>query len=78
MLLAIDTRTMYSDGVEVDVNKAGVTMTFTQATGKSQTAAVARVGMSAEQAAEVMRAMQRAVLKAHYENHPKLLPPNSD
>jgi transcriptional regulator with XRE-family HTH domain len=77
MLLALDTRTMYSDGVEVDVDKAGVTMTFTQASGKSQKSAVARVGMSTDQALEVMRTIQLALLKAKYDNHPKLLPPTA-
>ena len=74
MLLALDTRTMYSDGIEVEVDKAGVTLTFTQASGKSQKAPVARVGMSADQAQEVMRAMQRAMLEAKY-GTAKLLPP---
>jgi transcriptional regulator with XRE-family HTH domain len=75
MLLAMDTRTMYSDGVEVDIDKAGVTLTFTQASGKDQKVPVARVGMSTEQAAEVMRAMQRAALQSRYGNAAKLLPP---
>lgn len=75
MLLALDTRTMYSDGVEVDINKAGLTLTFTQAAGKSQTAPVARVGMSAEQAETVMRSIQQALLKSKYDTGTKLLPP---
>jgi transcriptional regulator with XRE-family HTH domain len=74
MLLALDARTMYSDGLQVDINKAGVTLTFTQASGKSQVSPVARVGMSAEQAEEVIRTMQRAMLEAKY-GGPKLLPP---
>lgn len=74
MLLALDTRTMYSDGIEVEIDKAGVTLTFTQAAGKSQKAPVARVGMSADQAVEVMRTMQRAMLQTKY-GTTKLLPP---
>lgn len=74
MLLALDTRTMYSDGIEIDINKAGVTMIFTQASGKSQDSPVARVGMSVEQAEEVMRKLQRAMLEAKYGGR-KLLPP---
>lgn len=74
MLLALDTRTMYSDGVKIDINKSGVTMTFTQASGQSQDSPVARVGMSAEQAEEVMRTLQRAMLEAKYGGR-KLLPP---
>ena len=76
MLLALDMRTVYTDGLRVDVNKAGVTLTFTQASGGSQDAQVARVGMSIEQAEEVMRTMQRAMLQARYGGR-KLLPPQS-
>ena len=77
MLLALDTRTMYSDGLDVGINKAGVTLSFTQATGSSsQPAPVARVGMSLEQAAEVARTLQLALLKAKYAS-PKLLPPSN-
>ena len=75
MLLALDTRTMYSDGLDVAVNKSGVTLAFTQATGKSQTTPVARVGMSLEQAAEVARTLQLALLRAKYSQGAKLLPP---
>jgi DNA-binding XRE family transcriptional regulator len=75
MLLAMDTRTMYSDGLDVAVNKAGVTLNFTQATGKAENSPVARVGMSLEQAAEVARSLQLALLKAKYTHSSKLLPP---
>jgi transcriptional regulator with XRE-family HTH domain len=75
MLMAMDMRTMYSDGLEVDVDKAGVTMTFTQASSKTQKAPVARIGMSAEQAEEVVRTIQQAMFKAKYADAKKLLPP---
>lgn len=75
MLLALDTRTMYSDGVDIEVTKAGLTLTFTQASGKSQTSPVARVGMSADQAEEVLRNLQLALLKTKYAHGRKLLPP---
>ena len=75
MLLALDTRTMYSDGIEVEANKAGVTLTFTQASGKSQTAPVARVGMSTEQAEEVMRTLCSAPCFRLSTAPRKLLPP---
>jgi transcriptional regulator with XRE-family HTH domain len=76
MLLAVDMRTMYSDGLEIEANKAGVTLNFTQSTGKSQTMPVARVGMSTDQAEEVMRSIQQALLRAKYGTR-KLLPPPS-
>jgi DNA-binding XRE family transcriptional regulator len=77
MLLALDTRTMYSDGLDVTVNKAGATLTFTQATGKAQAAPIARIGMSLDQAAEVARALQMSLLQAKYASNPKLLPPKT-
>lgn len=75
MLLAVDTRTMYSDGVDININPAGLTLSFTQMTGKGQAAPVARVGMSLEQAEAVSRTLQLALLKARYANQAKLLPP---
>lgn len=76
MLLAVDTRTMYSDGVDININSAGLTLNFTQATGKEQSPPVARVGMSLEQAEAVSRTLQLALLKAKYARQTKLLPPN--
>lgn len=75
MLLALDTRTMYSDGLNVSVNPAGATLTFTQASGKSEAAPVARLGMSLEQAEQVARTLQQALLQAKYGSRSKLLPP---
>jgi transcriptional regulator with XRE-family HTH domain len=75
MLLAVDVRTMYSDGLEVTVNPAGVTLNFTQSVNQAQLASVARVGMSHKQAEQVIRTLQQALLRAQYLNDTKLLPP---
>jgi transcriptional regulator with XRE-family HTH domain len=75
MLLAIDVRTMYSDALEVTTNPAGVTLSFSQTVGQSQQAPVARVGMSHQQAEQVIRTMQQALLRAKYLGSNKLLPP---
>jgi transcriptional regulator with XRE-family HTH domain len=75
MLLAVDVRTMYSDGLKVTVNPAGVTLNFTQAVNPSQLAPVARVGMSHQQAEQVIRTLQQALLRAKYGSNTKLLPP---
>lgn len=75
MLLALDTRTMYTDGLDVTVNPAGATLTFTQAGSKSDATPVARLGMSLEQAEQVARSLQHALLRAKYAPHSKLLPP---
>jgi transcriptional regulator with XRE-family HTH domain len=77
MLLAMDTRTLYSDGANIDINNAGLTFTFTQTAGKGQVAPVARVGMSLEQAENIQRTLQQALLKAKYLKTPRLLPPKT-
>lgn len=77
MLVGFDTRTIYSDGLDVLWNDAGLTLSFTQATNPSQRAPVARVGMSYEQAERVLDTLQRALLHAKYVGDTKFLPPPS-
>jgi len=74
MLLAPDGRTIYSDGVEIITNNAGVTMNFTQLQSPNQTSSVARVGMSYDQAHEVLKTLEKALLKAKYLKNQKNLP----
>lgn len=78
MLLALDARTVYTDGVDISYNQAGVTFTFTQSSGPSQSAPVARVGMSYEQAGLVSQTLQKALLQAKYLRGPKTLPPSTE
>lgn len=66
MLLAIDVRTQYTDGVDITADRAGVTLSFTQQAGKGAAQPVARVGMSIEQAEAVSLALQQALLRARY------------
>jgi transcriptional regulator with XRE-family HTH domain len=81
MMLALDVRTLYSDGIEISQNKAGLTMNFTQAnsqgSGHSAAVSVARVGLSYNQAEEVLRSLERALLQAKYVPNTKLLPPST-
>lgn len=77
MLVGFDTRTIYSDGLDIAFNKAGLTLNFTQATSPSQGLSVAKVGMSYEQAEQVLHSLQRAVLRAKYVGDTKLLPPST-
>lgn len=77
MLVGFDTRTIYSDGMDVIWNKAGMTLNFTQATGSDQNLSVAKIGMSHEQAVQVMNTLQRAILHAKYVGDTKLLPPST-
>lgn len=78
MLLAMDMRTVYTDGVEIATNKAGLTMNFVQTTANNKQAPVARLGMSFEQASQVMQTIERALLQAKYTSGPRLLPPASN
>jgi transcriptional regulator with XRE-family HTH domain len=78
MLLAMDTRTMYSDSVHIDCNQAGVTMSFAQTAGDAKSTPVAKVGMSYEQAESVLQTLQQALLHAKYLRGPKQLPPQND
>lgn len=77
MLLAVDARAQYTDGVDVTANKAGLTMTFTQNGAHNQPQPISKVGMSLEQAEAVMTALQRALLHARYQG-PKRLPSPQD
>jgi transcriptional regulator with XRE-family HTH domain len=74
MILAMDMRTMYSDGLEVAIDPAGVTLQFTQALNPSHAAPVARLGMSHAQAEQVLRTLQQALLSAKYSSATKQLP----
>lgn len=75
MLVGFDTRTIYSDGLDVLCNDTGLTLNFSQATGPSQRLSVAKVGMSYEQAQKVADTLQKALLHARYVGNTKFLPP---
>jgi transcriptional regulator with XRE-family HTH domain len=77
MLLAMDMRTMYSDGIDITINQAGLTLNFTQTTGENQQTAVGRIGMSYDQAVEVMKTLEQALLRAKYLKHQRQLPGQS-
>lgn len=78
MLLAMDMRTMYTDGLEVVTNQAGVTLNFAQSAGNNKAMPVARLGMSYEQANQVIKSIEAALLRAKYDNGPRLLPPSEN
>lgn len=73
MIMAVDPRVTYSDGVQVVVNNSGVIMNFAQGTGTPQALVTSRVGMSREQANMVLRALQTALNPAA----PRQLPPGN-
>jgi transcriptional regulator with XRE-family HTH domain len=75
VLLAIDARVMYTDGVAVVGTPQGITMHFTQQAGQPRPMPVSRVGMSYEQAEEVLRVLQQAVFHHRYAPPQQLLSP---
>lgn len=78
MLLAPDGRTIYSDGVEVMTNNAGVTINFTQMQNMHQASSVAKIGMSYNQAQEVLKTLEQALIKANFSPKFKILPAETD
>jgi len=78
MLLAVDVRTMYTDGVEVEATPAGLTLTFTQHSEKNQSSPVAKLGMSTEQAQEVLKALYHNLEINKLQSEPKALPSAPD
>lgn len=76
MVLAMDMRTMYSDGLEVITNNAGITLNFTQMINPTTASSVSRIGMSYAQAEQVLHLLQQSLLQAKYQNGPKQLPPS--
>ena len=76
VLLAMDSRTMYTDGLVIDANHSGLTLTFTQANGKNSPTNVAKVGMSYEQAQQTLQMLQTALLYGRQQS-PRRLPPSN-
>ena len=79
MLMGIDPRVVYSDGVHISVNPSGVVMGFSQSGGPgNQPLAIARVGMSRDQARDVLRVLQEALYQYDHPPKPKALPHSID
>lgn len=74
MIMAVDPRIIYSDGVQVTANAAGVVLNFSQGMGTPQALTTARIGMSREQAAGLMQTLQQAL----YHSAPKQLASEAD
>lgn len=76
MLMGMDSRTLYTDGLDIICNPAGITLQFTQgAANGPQT--IAKLGMSYDQADLVLKNLQDALLKASFLRQHKQLPPQS-
>ena len=70
LVMAIDPRVIYSDGVQVTAGSNGVTMSFSQASGTPNSLTTAKIGMSREQAYAVVRTLQDALSRSE----PRQLP----
>lgn len=80
MMLAMDMRTLYSDGLTIQANKAGLTLNFTQTNSQSKKGQpgetlVSSIGLSYTQAEQVLKQLETALLRAKYVGDTKLLPP---
>jgi len=78
MVLATDNRALYSDGVSIDCNKTGLQITFTQTIGQNKVIQLSKLGMSYEQAAEVIKALEIALTYAKFSQKQLLLPPGKN
>lgn len=80
VMIGIDQRVVYSDGLHVEIGPHGVVMNFLQAAGGQgqPPVAVSRVGMSHAQAEAVMNTLQQAFLRAKYMSGPPGLPPGNN
>jgi transcriptional regulator with XRE-family HTH domain len=61
LVMAVDPRVIYSDGVQVNANKNGVVISFSQNNGSNTPLVTAKIGMSRDQAAIVMQALQHSL-----------------
>ena len=74
MLLAIDQRTLYTDSLDIHYSNTGLVLNFKQNAGQKQSVSVAKLGMSYEQAEQVLDTLQKVLLRNKYLKGPKRLP----
>jgi transcriptional regulator with XRE-family HTH domain len=78
LMVAIqDNRVVYTDGVDIEANQSGLTLEFKQSSGNKHYA-VAKVGMSHDQAKLLVEALQITLLKSsHAAAQRRLGPPQN-
>lgn len=74
MIMAVDPRIIYSDGVQVTANASGVVLNFMQGMGTPQAMTTSRVGMSREQAMGLVSTLRQAL----EQSSPRQLPAPND
>ncbi len=72
MVIPVDNRALYADGIQVTTTEHGVTFNFMQTGADIEQTVVSRIGMSREHAQQMIEALQQSLTpKVHI---PKLLP----
>lgn len=61
MIMAVDPRVIYSDGVQVNANNAGVILNFIQGSGTPHALTTSRIGMSRDQAQALIQTIGQAL-----------------
>jgi transcriptional regulator with XRE-family HTH domain len=74
MIMAVDPRIIYSDGAQITANSAGVVLAFSQGSGTPQALTTARIGMSREQAYDLLKVLERTL----EQSKPRQLPPSTE
>lgn len=77
MMITLDNRVLYTNHSDVVGDEAGLVINFMQSDGNKQRYPVSRVGMSYEQAAQLVQNLQRALMHRKYLSGPKQLPPTA-
>ncbi len=78
MMIALDSRVLYTNGADIITDDSGVVINFTQADSNNQQRyAVSRVGMSYVQAEQLLQTLGRALMHKKYLSGPKQLPPSA-
>jgi transcriptional regulator with XRE-family HTH domain len=74
MIMAVDPRVIYSDGVQVTANASGVVMNFMQGVGTPHAMTTSRIGMSREQAVSLIGTLQQVL----EQSSPRQLPAKNE
>ncbi len=76
MIIPAEPKALFTDSVDITWNHSGLTMDFSQATPKGKLS-VAKVGMSLEQAQELKKILETAILYSKNSSKRKLIPPRN-
>lgn len=75
MMMALDTRILYSDSAHIAADNNGVVLNFLQKNGAGdQQVPIARIGMSYDQAGSILEVLQQTLNQAETLRRPKGLP----